>query len=107
MDDVPLADRLLALALVVLSAWAVLALVKARPSRVDVALAALLAAGCLWWLFTSPAYEGPGILALTSDRGLTVADLGVPPGIFLATGVAVRARARDSDRSGADGSETG
>lgn len=90
----PAADRGLALALVLLSAWSVLALVRARPTRLDEVLAVALAAGCLWWLFASPAYEGPGILALTSTAGLTVADLGVPPGLFLSAGVLVKARRR-------------
>ena len=99
----PPAERARAVVLVLLSGWAVVALLKARPSRVDQALAALLAAGCLWWLFDSPAYEGPGVVSLTADSGLTAADLGVPPGLFLAAAVLLKPRLhRGRGRSTAD-----
>lgn len=86
----PAGQRALAVALVLLSGWAVVSLLKARPGRLDRVAAVLLAAGALWWLFDSPAYEGPGIVALSSSDGLTVADLGVPPALFLSAGVLVK-----------------
>ena len=101
--DVPVADRVHAVVLVLLSGWAVVALLKTQPNAFDQALAALLATGCLWWLFDSPAYEGPGVLSLTAHNGLTAADLGVPPGLFLAAAVLAKPRLRRVRGSSAAG----
>jgi hypothetical protein len=87
----PAHDRVLAVGLIALSGWSVLALLRPKLSRSDVVLAAVLLVGCLVWLLQSPAYEGPTVLRLTATNGLTAADLGVPPGLFLAAGVLVRA----------------
>ena len=83
----PVSDRVGAIAIVVLSGWCVLALLRRAPHRVDVLVAGALGALAVGWLLQSPAYEGPGILALAPGRGLTAADLGVPPGLFLSTAV--------------------
>ena len=83
----PTSDRVRALAMVGLAAWCTCALLRRRRSRADVAAAAALAVLAAWWLFQSPAYEGPGVLALTSTSGLAAADMGVPPSCFLAGAV--------------------
>ena len=83
----PLSDRVGATAMMVLCASATLALLSRRPTRSDVLSAGALAALALWWLLQSPAYEGPGILELTSTSGLTAADLGVPPSLMLSAAV--------------------
>ena len=87
----PAHDRVLAVILVVLSGWCVVALMRRRLGRSDVVLAVALAVGCLAWLLGSPAYEGPTVVRLTDSNGLTAADLGVPPGLFLAAGVLLKA----------------
>lgn len=84
----PTSERVLALLLVAAALWCVLALSRRRrPGLLDTAVAALLLAGSLLWLFGSPAYEGPTIVVLTASRGLSVADLGVPPGLALGAAV--------------------
>jgi len=84
---VPVSDRVSAIAMMVLSVAAVLALLRRSPTRLDVLLAAVLGLLALGWLLQSPAYEGPGILALTSTSGLAAADLGVPPSLLLSAAV--------------------
>lgn len=83
-------DRVLAVALLLLAVWVALSLVRARPTRLDVAVALLLATGSVVWLFGAHRYEGPTLLRLTAGHGLTVTDLGVPPDLFLASAVVVR-----------------
>ena len=83
----PVSDRVSAIAMMVLSVAAVLALLRRSPTRLDVLLAAVLGLLALGWLLQSPAYEGPGILALTSTSGLAAADLGVPPSLLLSAAV--------------------
>jgi len=84
---VPVSDRVGAIAMMVLSVAAVLALLRRSPTRLDVLLAAVLGLLALGWLLQSPAYEGPGILALTPTSGLAAADLGVPPSLLLSAAV--------------------
>ena len=83
----PVYDRVGAIAMMVLSVAAVLALLRRSPTRLDVLLSAVLGLLALGWLLQSPAYEGPGILALTSTSGLAAADLGVPPSLLLSSAV--------------------
>ena len=83
----PVSDRVGAIAMMVLSIAAVLALLRRSTTRLDALLAAVLGLLALGWLLQSPAYEGPGILPLTSTAGLTAADLGVPPSLFLSAAV--------------------
>ncbi len=86
----------------VLSGWCVLALLRRTPSRLDVIVAGALGALAAGWLLQSPAYEGPGILALTDSSGLAAADMGVPPSFFLSGAVlyaAWRDRRRARDRA--------
>ena len=83
----PVSDRVGAIAMMALSFAAVLALLRRSPSKVDVLLAGALGLLALGWLLQSPAYEGPGILALTSTSGLAAADLGVPPSLLLSAAV--------------------
>lgn len=92
----PVGERVLALLLVALACWCALVLLRRdRPTRVDLPVAVLLAAGSLRWLFESHAYEGPTVLALTHSSGLTAVDLGVVPDLCLAGCVLLRAfRAR-------------
>ena len=96
----PLGERLLALALILLACWCVLVLWRRRrPGRLDLAVALVLAVGSLWWLFASRVYEGPTVLALTATRGLTAVDLAVVPDLLLATAVlASRVRDRGGQR---------
>lgn len=106
----PLAERVLALLLVALACGCVLALVgRPAPGRRAVAAAVLLGIGSLWWLFSSRAYEGPTVLALSATRGLTAVDLAVPPDLCLAAGVLVRAEAarRSRNRAGPAGRRPG
>ena len=77
----------MALAMMGLCAAATLALLRSSPTRLDALMAGGLGVMALSWLLHSPAYEGPGIVALTSTSGLTVADLGVPPSLFLSFAV--------------------
>lgn len=86
----PVVERAVVIGLVLGSLWCVLALARARRGRLDVAVAVLLAAGSLLWLFGSRAYEGPTVVALSADRGLTIADLGVPTWLALSAAVVVR-----------------
>ena len=107
---VPASDRVGAIAMMVLSVPAVLALLRRSPSKVDVLLAGVLGLLALGWLLQSPAYEGPGVLALNSTTGLAAADLGVPPSLLLSVAVlyaAWRDRRGGSvpDDSRPDGSE--
>ena len=83
----PVSDRVGAIAMMALSFAAVLALLRRSPSKVDVLLAGALGLLALGWLLQSPAYEGPGILALNSTSGLAAADLGVPPSLLLSAAV--------------------
>ena len=98
----PVSDRVGALAMVVLNLAAVLALLRRSPSKVDVLLAGVLGLLALGWLLQSPAYEGPGVLALTSTSGLAAADLGVPPSLLL-SGSVLYAAWRDRRRGPRDG----
>ena len=84
---VPASDRVGAIAMMVLSVPAVLALLRRSPRKVDVLLAGVLGLLALGWLLQSPAYEGPGVLALNSTTGLAAADLGVPPSLLLSAAV--------------------
>lgn len=86
----PATERALALVLVALGCWCVVVLARGRPHRVDPVLGGLLVGGSVWWLFTSRAYEGPTVLALTSTRGLTAVDLAVLPSVCLGVAVAIR-----------------
>lgn len=81
----------------VLSAWCVCALLRRSPSRFDVLVAGALGALAAGWLLQSPAYEGPGIVSLTSTSGLAAADMGVPPSFFL-SGAVLYAAWRDRRR---------
>ena len=83
----PFWERVAALAMMGLCAAATLALLRRSPTRLDALMAGGLGAMALGWLLHSPAYEGPGIVPLTSTSGLTVADLGVPPSLFLSFAV--------------------
>lgn len=94
-------EKTQAVLLMLLCAWATVALVRGRPNKIDVAAAALLAAGSLWWLFSSPAYEGPTVIALSHGHGLTCIDLGVPPALMLAAAVVAKALLRRRRRRAA------
>ena len=101
----PFPDRAGALVMMGLCAAATLALLRRSPTRLDALLAAVLGVLALGWLLQSPAYEGPGILPLTSTSGLTAADLGVPPSLFLSAAVLYAAWRDRRGRSGQEGSE--
>ena len=100
----PFWERVAALAMMGLCAAATLALLRRSPTRLDALLAAVLGVLALGWLLQSPAYEGPGILPLTSTSGLTAADLGVPPSLFLSAAVLYAAW---RDRRGRSGPQEG
>ena len=104
----PLQERVLALSLVVLACWSVLVLLRPRPpSWFDLACAAVLAAGSVWWLFSSRSYEGPTVLQLTSGSGLTAVDLAVGPDLCLAAAVLVRALSPSRARHAVGGRSPG
>lgn len=83
----PASDRVRALTAVVLAGWCAWVLVRGRVGRLDAGAAGALAVLAAWWLLQSPAYEGPTVLPLTGSSGLTMADLGVPPSLFLSAAV--------------------
>lgn len=73
--------------MILLSGCCVLSLLRRRPRWPDVLVAGALGLLATAWLLRSPAYEGPGLLALNSATGLSAADAGVPPSLFLSAGV--------------------
>lgn len=93
----PASDRVGAIAMLLLSGWCVMALLRRRPGPLDVVVAVVLGALAVAWLLQSPAYEGPSVLRLTSTSGLAAADLGVPPSVFLSGAVLYARRSRRSE----------
>ncbi len=83
----PAEQSILAVLIAVLTVVLVLALVQRWTGRLVLVGAALLGLASLSWLLASPVYEGPSVLTLTPSRGLTISDLGVPPGLLVSAAV--------------------
>jgi hypothetical protein len=90
-DPLTLAEQTLALAVVAVATLACLPLARARrPGRLAVGWALFAAALAVVWDRHEAPYEGPTIVVLTQNHGVTFVDLVVPPALGIAAAVVWR-----------------